>query len=104
MAGKEVLPAAETNSIINIFTMVRHGPWSSIVPGQLLALLPPGEDLIALPLVMPALAYVIGIVHADRSPPVAVAKALANFAAQEKLAEKIPALTREALGRHGVGV
>jgi DNA-binding transcriptional LysR family regulator len=103
MAGKEILPALETNSIINIFTMVRHGPWSSIVPGQLLTLLPPGEELIALPLVMPELAYVVGIVYADRSPPAAAAKALAHVAASEKLAEKIPALTREALARHGIG-
>jgi DNA-binding transcriptional LysR family regulator len=104
MNGKEVLPEVETNSIINLFTMARQGPWSSIVPGQLLALLPPGDALIALPLVMPDLAYVVGIVYADRSPPVAVAKALANVAAHERLAETIPAQTREALARHGIGV
>jgi DNA-binding transcriptional LysR family regulator len=104
MNGREVLPAVETNSIINLFTMARQGPWSSIVPGQLLTLLPPGEDLIALPLVMPDLAYVVGIVYADRSPPAAVAKALANVATREKMAEKIAALTREALARHGIGV
>ncbi|MFA6022129.1 MAG: LysR substrate-binding domain-containing protein, partial [Rhodospirillales bacterium] len=33
MAGHKVSPAVETNSLINIFTAVRHGPWSSIVPG-----------------------------------------------------------------------
>ncbi|WP_294534089.1 LysR family transcriptional regulator [uncultured Rhodoblastus sp.] len=103
MAGKEVAPQVETNSIVNLFTMARQGPWSSIVPGPLLALLPPGEALIALPLVMPDLAYVVGIVYADRSPPAAVAKALAQVAAQEKLGEKIPALMREALARHGIG-
>lgn len=102
MAGHEVKPAMETNSMINILTAVRHGPWSSIVPGQLLGLMPLAEELIAFPLVMPDVTYVVGIVYADRSPVVPVAKALAAVASAEKLASRLPLLVKEALGRSGI--
>ena len=102
MVGHKVAPMVETNSIINIFTIVQHGPWSSIVPGQLLALMPLPGDLIAFPLVMPDVTYVVGIVYADRSPVVPAAKALAAVAAADKLASKIPQMVRDSLARHGV--
>lgn len=102
MAGHTVLPAVETNSIINIFTFVKNGPWSSIVPGQLLALMPLPDDLIAFPLSLPDVTYVVGIVYADRLPPVPVAQALARAAAAEKLASRIPQMVRETLAERGI--
>ena len=102
MAGHQVEPAVETNSLINIFTVVRHGPWSSIVPGQLLALLPLPDDLIAFPLVTPDVTYVVGIVYADRSPVVPAAKALAAVASAEKLSSRIPQIVKESLARNGI--
>ncbi|MCR6628919.1 MAG: LysR substrate-binding domain-containing protein [Magnetospirillum sp.] len=102
MAGRQVAPAVETNSIINIFTTVQHGPWSSIVPGQLLTLMPLPPELIAFPLVMPDVTYVVGIVYADRSPVVPAAKALASVAAAEKLASRIPQIVKDSLARHGI--
>lgn len=102
MAGREVVPQVETNSLINIFTAVQHGPWSSIVPGQLLALMSVPEELIAFPLVLPDVTYVVGIVYADRSPVVPAAKALAAAASAEKLASRIPLMVRENLARKGI--
>ena len=102
MAQRKVTPTLETNSILNLYTNVRHGRWSSIIPGQLLAMMPLPADLIAFPLVLPDLTYVVGIVYADRSPVVPVAKALAAIASSEKLASRIPQITREALARNGI--
>lgn len=99
MAGHQVRPAMETNSMINILTAVQHGPWSSIVPGQLLGLMPLPAKLIAFPLVAPDVTHVVGIVYADRSPVVPVAKALAAMASAEKLASRIPLLVKAALER-----
>lgn len=102
MAGCEVVPQVETDSMINLYTAVRHGPWSSIVPSQLLALMPLTPDLIAFPLVGPDVTYVVGIVYADRSPVVPAAKALAAVATSEKLASRIPQLVKDALAVNGI--
>lgn len=104
MAGVEAAPAIETNSIINIFTMVRLGPWSSVAPSALLTLFPLGDDLIALPLSLPDVNYVVGLVIADRTPSAPLARALAEVARRERLAETIPAAMRAALDRHGVAI
>ena len=102
MAGQNVKPMLETNSIINIYTTVQHGPWSSIVPGQLLALMPMPEDLIAFPLISPEVSYVVGIVYADRTPVQPAAKALVAVAAAEKLTVRLPILLRDALAARGI--
>lgn len=103
MAGQTVQPVLETNSMINILTAVQHGPWSSIVPGQLLGLAPLPAELIAFPLVMPDITYVIGIVYADRSPVVPAAKALAAVASAEKLASRLALMIKEMRARNGIG-
>jgi DNA-binding transcriptional LysR family regulator len=102
MAGRKVIPAVETNSLLNLYTNVQHGPWSSIVPGQLMTMMALPDDLVALPLIQPDLTYVVGIVYADRSPVVPAAKVLATVAASEKLASRIPQITRDALARNGI--
>lgn len=102
MAGRKVIPSMETNSLLNLYTNVRHGPWSSIVPGQLMTMMPLPADLIAIPLIMPDLTYVVGIVYADRSPVVPAAKVLAAVATAEKLASRIPQITRDILISNGI--
>jgi len=79
-AGIQVEPGIETNSLINLYTLVRHGPWSSIVTNQLLALLKPDPTLIALPLTGPTMSHMVGLVHAERQPPALIASALADMA------------------------
>lgn len=104
MAGRKVTPALETNSLMNLYTNVRHGPWSSIVPSQLLTLVPLPPELIAFPLVMPNLTYVVGIVYADRTPVAPAAKALAAVASNEKLASRIPQIVRDTLAANGISL
>jgi len=102
MAGVAVTPAVETNSIITLFTLVESGPWSSIVPGQLLALMPLPEELRALPLSVPEVSHVVGIVYADRSPPAPVAQALVRVAATEGLATRMSRSLRDGLAARGI--
>lgn len=89
MADHPVTAASETNSLMNLYTTVRQGPWSSIVPGQLLALFPPVRDVIALPLVAPLITHVVGLVYADRTPEPPPAKALAALVTEAGIAERL---------------
>jgi DNA-binding transcriptional LysR family regulator len=102
MAGIEVTPAVETNSIITLFSLARTGPWSSIVPGQLLALMPPCDDLDARPLAVPEVTHSVGIVYADRSPPTPVAQALARVVSTEGLARRMSRAILDALVERGL--
>jgi DNA-binding transcriptional LysR family regulator len=102
IAGAEITPAAETNSIITLFTFVRAGPWSSIVPGQLLALMPLCEELVALPLSVPEVSHSVGIVTADRTPLPPVAQALLRLATAEGLASRMSQMVRDALAERGI--
>lgn len=104
MAGRSVHPALETNSMLNLYTTVRHGPWSSIVPSQLVALLPPGPDLMALPLVSPTIAYVVGLVYPDRTPATPIAEALSKAMEGEKVAAHIAEATSSALRKAGIAL
>lgn len=102
MAGRTVRPAMETNSMINLYTMVGLGPWSSIVPSHLVALLPPGENLIALHLTGPDVAHVVGLVYADRTPAIPGAVALAKTLAEDDVPRRIAEITRQALRKAGI--
>ena len=80
-----IKPSMETNSLFAVINATCQGPWSSIVPAQFVPLLPANSGLIALPLIDPDLRYLIGIVYADRDPPVPLAKALAALIQEEKI-------------------
>ncbi len=97
MADRKVTPAIETNSLMNLYTHARTGRWASVVPGQLLTLMPPAADMIALPLITPDVTYVVGLVYANRHPPVPLARALAAVAVEEHLTAQIAAYTHQAL-------
>jgi DNA-binding transcriptional LysR family regulator len=74
--GCQPRPAVETNSIVNLCSHVSSGPWSSVMPSGLLSLLGLPEGTRALRLVAPEVAHVMGIVIADREPPLPLARAL----------------------------
>lgn len=88
-AGVTVEPHIETNSLMNLYTLVRHGPWSSVVTSQLLTLVKPDPALIALPLTHPKATFTVGLVYADRDPQSPIASALADMASTLNLAEVI---------------
>lgn len=97
MTGRAVEPAMETNSIVTLYTIVRSGNCASIVPGQLLTIVPPLPEVVALPLVEPDLGYVVGLAYADRDPPSQLAKALAVAAADDDIAHTVTVLTADAM-------
>jgi DNA-binding transcriptional LysR family regulator len=84
-ADREIKPTLETNSLFTLINAARQGPWSSVVPAQFIPLLPANSGLIATPLIDPDLRYLIGIVYADRAPPVPLAKAFASLIQEEKI-------------------
>ena len=68
--------AVETNSIVNLCSHVSSGLWSSVMPYALLSLLGLPEGTKALRLVQPEAGHTIGVVIADRDPPLPLARAL----------------------------
>ena len=97
MADRKVTPLVETNSIVTLYTIARSGLGASVVPSQLLTLVAPHPDVVALPLVEPDLTYAVGLVYAAREPVAPLTKALAAVAGEKGLGERIRALTEDAL-------
>jgi DNA-binding transcriptional LysR family regulator len=97
IADRAVAPTLETNSLLNLFTSVRFGSWSSVVPGHLLAFMSPMPELLALPLIEPEAAHLVGAVYADRSPPVPLADAFAVLCTDKKVVAEIERFTASAL-------
>lgn len=101
MVDRRVIPAIETNSLINLYTNVRSGPWSSVVPEHLLTVLPLDAEMIALPLISPDVRHAVGLVYANRQPPLPLARALVALALEQQLPAQIAQFTHRALVRTG---
>ena len=69
-------PSVETNSIFNLVSHASAGPWSAIVPRQLLRFFGLPENTRALALVEPVARHGVGLVVADREPLAPLARAL----------------------------
>ena len=91
VAGRNIEPSLETNSIFTQINAAATGPWSSVMPAQFVRLLPAESGLIALPMVDPDLRYMIGLVYADRDPPVPLARALTKVIQAEGLSFRLNA-------------
>ena len=78
-AGAEIHASLETNSLLTLWSHLRFGHWSSVVPHTFLLL---GEiaGLTAIPLVEPEASHLIGLVASDRDPLPPVARALLDLA------------------------
>ncbi len=74
--GCEPRAAVETNSIINLCSHVSSGLWSSVLPYALLSLFGLPEGTKALRLTTPVVKHTIGLLIADRQPPLPLARAL----------------------------
>lgn len=79
-AAAEVHTVVETNSLITLWSHVRFGALSTVVPESFLLLLGELDGLVAIPLTEPNAAHLIGIVASDREPLASVAKALLHLA------------------------
>jgi DNA-binding transcriptional LysR family regulator len=79
-AGVEINAAIETNSLVTLWSHIRFGHWSTIVPNTFLLLLRQEEGVIALPLVAPEASHVLGLVVPDREPIPPLARELLKVA------------------------
>jgi DNA-binding transcriptional LysR family regulator len=79
-AGVDIRAAIEANSLITLWSHLRFGEWSSVVPQTVLLLLGRAEGLLAFPLVEPDASHQVGLVASDREPLAPVARALLDVA------------------------
>ena len=73
--GAEIHAAVETNSLLTLWSHLRVGHWSSVVPHTFLLL--PNDGLVGIPLIEPDASHLIGLV-ASRSRPSAARSARAS--------------------------
>ena len=80
-------PALETNSVINLWSNVRHMGLASIMPDYILDILGHEPGITAIPLKSPEVAHSVGVVAVDRDPlaPLirAFCEAAKSFSSQE---------------------
>ncbi len=88
-AGAEVEARIETNSLVTLWSHVRFGKWSTVVPHPFLLLLGPRAGLISLPLTEPEGAHTVGLVASSRDPLTPMTRALLAVAAEHDLAAEI---------------
>jgi DNA-binding transcriptional LysR family regulator len=88
-AGAEVQAVMETNSIVTLWSHIRFGAWSTVVPQTFLLLLGQQRDVIALPLTEPEASHVIGLAIRDAEPVVPLARELASIAHKLDLSTEI---------------
>ena len=67
-AGVAVRPTLESNSMILLFSHIRTGKWSSIMPLNLAETLGFAEPIRAIPIIEPDASHLVGLVAAPRDP------------------------------------
>ena len=79
-AGVQVRPTLESNSMIVLFSHIRTGKWSSIMPLNLAETFGFAEPIRAIPIVEPDASHVVGLVAAPREPRTPLVSALLDEA------------------------
>jgi hypothetical protein len=87
----------ETNSLITLWSHIRFGALSTVVPESFLVLLENMDRLVAIALTEPSAAHLIGIVASDHEPLPSVARALLQVARTLDLQAAIETRIRAAL-------
>lgn len=80
-AGASVRPTLESNSMIVLFSHIRTGKWSSIMPMHLAETFGFAEPIRAIPIVEPDASHLVGLVAAPREPRTPLVSALLEEAA-----------------------
>ena len=80
-AGVEARPTLESNSMIVLFSHIRTGKWSSIMPVNLAQTLGFSDPVRAIPIVEPDARHLVGIVATHRDPQTPLVSALLHQAA-----------------------
>ena len=81
-AGAEVNAAIETNSLITLWSHLKFGQWSTVVPHSFLSLIGNVDGLIPLALVEPDASHAVGLVASDRDPLPPIVRAFLDAAKQ----------------------
>ena len=79
-AGVQVRPTLESNSMIVLFSHIRTGKWSSIMPLNLAETFGFAEPIRAIPIVEPDASHLVGLVAAPRDPHTPLVSALLDEA------------------------
>jgi DNA-binding transcriptional LysR family regulator len=79
-AGAQVRPTLESNSMIVLFSHIRTGKWSSIMPLNLTETFGFAEPIHAIPIVDPDASHMVGLVAAPRTPQTPLVSALLDEA------------------------
>jgi DNA-binding transcriptional LysR family regulator len=79
-AGTEALPTLTSNSIIVLYTHVKTGRWSSVMPAKLAETLGLSDAVRTIPIVDPVVTYRIGLVTSPRDPMTPLIAALVQTA------------------------
>lgn len=79
-AGTKADAVIETNSLVTLWSHIRFGRWSTIVPQTFLLLLEQKHGLISLPLVEPESFHTLGLVASAREPLAPLSRAFLDFA------------------------
>jgi DNA-binding transcriptional LysR family regulator len=79
-AGTEAVPTLTSNSIIVLYTHVKTGRWSSVMPAKLADALGFSDAIRAIPIVDPKVTYNIGLVVPPRDPMTPLIAALVQTA------------------------
>jgi DNA-binding transcriptional LysR family regulator len=88
-AGNEIHASVETNSLVTLWSHLRFGHWSTVVPHTFLLLLTERDGLKGIPLTEPDASHLIGLVASDRDPLPPVAHALLDVARKLDIASII---------------
>lgn len=72
----------ETNSTIALYSHLRSGEWSSVLPHTITYLIGEMPGIIAIPLVEPDASHSIGLIAAEREPLTPLASAMLDTASQ----------------------
>jgi DNA-binding transcriptional LysR family regulator len=79
-AGSALRPTLESNSMIVLFSHIRTGKWSSIMPLNLAETFGFAEPIRAIPIVEPDASHIVGLVAARREPHTPLVSALLSEA------------------------
>jgi DNA-binding transcriptional LysR family regulator len=79
-AGVSVRPTLESNSMIVLFSHIRTGKWSSIMPLNLAETFGFAEPIRAIPIVQPDASHTVGLVATPREPHTPLVAALLDEA------------------------
>lgn len=88
-ASAEVTATIETNSLVTLWSHIRFGHWSTVVPQTFLLLLGQREGLVAIPLIEPEAFHTLGFVASSREPLNPIARALLSFVVGRDLTSEI---------------